>query len=205
MARTQSIRAKRVRFLLACAVALAMALAACSTNAPASASAVGQTETESSASQASGTSHAPSASPVIPPPGTVNEPRTIHLILRPSNDTQVSVGSLSGCTNTTSCQGDYRIGDDPLFDATTGEEVGTLVYVEFVVKTGDSLFHSPGNTITLTGRGQIVFSETLYDDGSGRPATGAILAGTGEFLGATGSITSKSLPGSGDFVVTLTN
>ena len=130
--------------------------------------------------------------------------QTIHLTLRPSHDTQVSVGSLTGCTNTASCQGDYRIGDDPVFDAATGKEVGTLVYVEFVVLTGDQLYHSPANTITLTGRGQIVFTETLYDDGSGRPATGAIIGGTGEFLGVTGTVVSTSLQGTGDFVITIT-
>jgi len=142
---------------------------------------------------------------MAPPPGTVEEPQTIHLILHPSSDTYVPVGALTGCTNSTSCQGDYRIGDDPLFDAASGKQVGTLVYVEFVIKTGDSLFHSPANTITLTGRGQIVFTETLYDDGSGRPTTAAIIGGTDEFLGATGYVTSRSLPGSGDFVVTITN
>lgn len=45
---------------------------------------------------------------------------------------------------------------------------------------GDSLFHSPANTITLTGRGQIVFSETGY-------------------------AVSRSLRGSGDFVITISN
>jgi hypothetical protein len=83
------------------------------------------------------------------------------------------------------------------------------VYVEFLVDASDSLYHSPGNTITLTGRGQIVFSETLHDDGSGRPATGAIIGGTGEFLGATGFVISRSLSTGGDFggdfVITITN
>ena len=174
---THPFRAKGSRPAMVCVASLALALAACSAASP---------------------SASPSAS------GT-NQPQTIHVTLQPGNDTYVSVRSVTGCTNTTTCQGDYLIGDDLLFDAATGKQVGTLVYVEFVVDTGDTLFHSPANTITLTGRGQIVFSETLHDDGSGRPATAAITGGTGEFLGATGFVVSRSLSGHGDFVITLTN
>lgn len=147
--------------------------------------------------------------PTAPPaasPAATNLPQTIHLALHSAgNSVYVPVGSLTRCTNTTSCQGDYRLGVVPLVDAATNEEVGTLVYVEFVVETGDSLFHSPGNAIRLTGRGEIVFTETLYDDGSGRPATAPITGGTGEFLGATGFVVSTSLPTGGDFVITITN
>ena len=50
----------------------------------------------------------------------------------------------------------------------------------------------------------MVFSELLHDDQSGRPAIGAILGGTGEFTGATGYVTSRSLGGYGDFVITIT-
>lgn len=79
------------------------------------------------------------------------------------------------------------------------------MYVEFVVDTGKGLFHSPGNTIRLAGRGDIVFTETLYDDGSGRPATAAITGGTGEFFGAKGFVVSTSLPTGGDFVITISD
>ena len=177
MTPTQPIRAGRSRFVVAALTTLTLALAACSGANP---------------------SASPSAS-------GANGPQTIHLTLRPGNDSYVSVRSVTGCTNTTSCQGDYLIGDDLLFDAATGKQVGTLVYVEFVVDTGDTLFHSPANTITLNGRGQIVFSETLYDDGSGRPATAAIIGGTDEFLGVTGFVISRSLSGRGDFVITINN
>ncbi len=177
MTPSQPSRDTCVPFFVACLATVALALAAC-------------TGPNLSASAA-----ASSAKP----------PQTIHLTLQPGNDTYVSVRSVTACTNTTSCQGDYLIGDDLLFDAATGKQVGTLVYVEFVVDTGDTLFHSPANTITLTGRGQIVFSETLYDDGSGRPATAAIIGGTDEFLGVTGFVISRSLSGRGDFVVTITN
>jgi hypothetical protein len=146
----------------------------------------------------------PTATPAASP--TADQPETIHLALHSAgNSVYVPVGSLTGCTNTTSCQGDYRLGVVPLVDAATDEDVGTLVYVEFVVETGDSLFHSPGNAIRLAGRGKIAFTETLYDDGSGRPATAPITGGTGEFLGATGFIVSTSLPTGGDFVITITN
>ena len=174
---TRPIRAEGSRPVMVCLATVALALAACGGASP---------------------SASPSAS------GT-DQPQTIHLTLRPGNDTYVSVRSVTGCTNKTSCQGDYLIGDDLLFDAATGKQVGTLVYVEFVVDTGDTLFHSPANTITLTGRGQIVFSETLYDDGSWRPATGAIIGGTDEFLGITGFVISRSLSGRGDFVITINN
>jgi len=172
---TRTIHATRASIVLVCTATVALALAACG-----------------GASQ----SASPSAS-------GANGPLTIHLRLKPTSDTYVSVGSLSGCTG--SCQGDYLVGNDPLFDATTNKQVGTLVYVEFLVDPGDRLFHSPGNTITLTGRGQIVFSETLHDDQSGRAATGAILGGTDEFLGATGFVISRSTPVGGDFVITITN
>jgi hypothetical protein len=138
----------------------------------------------------------------LPPPAY--RAQTIHLTLQPSGDQEIWVDrAVTGC-RTEYCQGDYRLGDDPLFDAGSGKQVGTLAYVEFVVTTDDPLWLSPANTITLEGRGQIVFSELLHDDQSGRPATGAILGGTGEFTGATGDVTSRSLRGSGDFVITIT-
>jgi hypothetical protein len=206
MTLAQPFPVSHAQTLVSIGATLALALAACSSSPTASPSASvrGSPAAEPTASQAQTPSPSASAYPVIASPGAIGQSQTIHLTLRPGNDTYVPVGSLTGCTNKSSCQGDYLIGDDQLFDATTGKEVGTLAYVEFVVKTGDTLFHSPANTITLTGRGQIVFSETLYDDGSGRPATGAITGGTGEFLGATGEVVSRSLRGSGDFVITIT-
>jgi hypothetical protein len=202
------------RLAVACLATLSLALAACgSANPTASptASVNSSTGAEPSASMAASVTHsaivsqAPSASPApAASPAAASQPKTIHLILHPSSDTNVHVGSLTGCTDVTPCQGDYRIGNDPLFDAATGKQVGTLVYVEFAVATGTNLFYSPADTITLTGRGQIVFTETIYDDGTGRPVTGAIIGGTDEFLGATGYVTSTSLPNKGDFVITIT-
>ena len=212
MTHTQPIRATHARFLVACLATLALAIAACGSVSPSaspSASVISGTAAEPSVSQAPSVSpaptnsQAPSASPVIASPAAANQPTTIHLILHPSSDTQVHVGSLTGCTEGT-CRGDYRLGDDPLFDAATGKQVGTLVYVEFAL-TEASLYYSPADTITLTGRGQIIFTETIYDNGTGQSVKGAIIGGTDEFLGATGYVISTSLPNKGDFVITITN
>lgn len=143
------------------------------------------------------------ASPVTAPTPapTTLLPETIHLILHADNDT---TGSLEGCTNWPSCQGDYMLGYDPLFDAATGEQVGTLAYECFLVDTASTLFHCPGNTITLLDRGQIVFAEAIEHEPDKPPAISPISGGTGEFLGATGTVTARVLPdGTGDFVITF--
>jgi hypothetical protein len=181
LVRTRLIRTRRTR-LLAGLATLALALAACGVAATPMPTA------------------APTAAPTAPAPAAASQPQTIHVIEHATNVSQVRVGSLSGCSNTTSCQGDYIVGDDPLADAVTGKEVGTLAFECFVVTTGDTLYHCPGITITLTGRGQIVFTE-FYWDGVTRPETSPITGGTGEFLGATGTVTSQR---GGDFVITLT-
>jgi hypothetical protein len=60
--------------------------------------------------------------------------------------------------------------------------------------------------MTLTGRGQIVFDETVYIGGPWYPKPWPIIGGTGEFLGATGSVASPkdSTWPYGDFVITIT-
>jgi hypothetical protein len=148
--------------VVACLATAALALAACSSaNPPAS----------PSPSAESGTEATPTATPTLRVAAALARTRRHTaarrqpaaddpLILHPSSDTEISVRSQTGC-NTEYCQGDYRLGDDPLFDAATGKQVGTLVYVEFVVTTADPLWLSPANTITLEGRGQIAFSEAL--------------------------------------------
>jgi hypothetical protein len=188
--------ALRVAFIVATLSILALALGACTGVQPAS-----PPRTASPSPIAAAT---PSSSPVTEPRATVAavaaEPQTIHLIELPTNVGAVRVGSLTGCTNVTSCQGDYLVGYDPLEDAVTGEEVGTLAFECFIVDTGDTLYHCPGITVTLTGRGQIVFTE-FYWDGVTRPETSPISGGTGEFLGATGTVTSQR---GGDFVIEIT-
>jgi hypothetical protein len=132
--------------------------------------------------------------------GAVNL-RTIYLVEHPANLSHVQVGTLTGCTSTSGCQGDAIVGDDPMFDAATGAEVGRIMFECFLVDPGSGLFHCPGITIELDGRGQVVFSEKF--DGSRQ--TSPITGGTGEFLGVTGTVT-DFLPsnGNGDFVFTIT-
>ena len=111
---------------------------------------------------------APSATP-RPAPATGGL-QTIHLIEHPTNLTAVPVASLTGCTNMTSCQGDSVVGYDPMFDAETGKEVGALAFECFIVDAGDTLYHCPGITLTLTGRGAIAFTELFWPDRGQRQA-----------------------------------
>lgn len=64
----------------------------------------------------------------------------------------------------------------------------------------------PANTISLTGRGQIVFDETFYLGGPWNPDPWPIVSGNGESLGASGSVTSPgdSTWSYGDFVISVT-
>jgi hypothetical protein len=141
------------------------------------------------------------------PSSSANQPQTIHVLEPARNVTVVSVGSLTGCTSTTGCEGDYVLGDDPLLDATTRKEVGSLLFECFRVDAGTSLFHCPGNTILLIGRGRIVFTEDVHF-APGYPLDfWPITGGTGEFLGATGTVTSpadSTYTEGGDFVITIT-
>ncbi|MEO6059727.1 MAG: hypothetical protein ABIQ05_07150 [Candidatus Limnocylindria bacterium] len=95
---------------------------------------------------------------------------------------------------------------DPLLDATTREEVGSLLFECFRIDTGSSLFHCPGNTITLTGRGQIVYTENVHFAPGYAPEEWPITGGTGEFHGATGFVTTpadSTYTEGGDFVITI--
>lgn len=192
----------------ACLLILALALGACTAaNSPAtpSASTVGASAATSSsptlsASASQSAVATPSVGPVTASLVATLQPQTIHLIEHPNNVGHVQVGSLTECAGASGCQGDYLVGDDPMFDATTGKQVGTLMFECFLVDPGSGLFHCPGITIELTGRGQIVFTEKF--DGSSQ--TSPITGGTGEFLGATGTVTAMLPPsGNGDFVITI--
>jgi len=141
------------------------------------------------------------------PSSKANGPQTIHVLEPARNVTQVSIGSLTGCTRTEGCQGDYVLGDDPLLDAVTKKEVGSLLFECFEVDSSTSLFHCPGNTISLTGRGQIVYTEDVHFAAGYALDKWPITGGTGEFLGATGYVTSpadSTYTGGGDFVITIT-
>ena len=95
------------------------------------------------------------------------------------------------------------VGYDPLFDVATGKQAGMLAYECFLVDVGSTLYHCPGMTITLNGRGQIVVTEVIQHEPGKPPAVAPITGGTGEFLGATGTVTAKVLSGSGDFVIAI--
>ena len=113
MTETHSIRGKRAPILLTGLATLGITLAACG-----SAASVSQTLPPTVAPAATliatptPTTAVPAATPV--PALAASEPQPIHLILRAVNDT---LGSLEGCANAGTCQGDYMIGDDPLLDA----------------------------------------------------------------------------------------
>src|SRR3989304_941316 len=62
--------------------------------------------------------------------------------------------------------------------------------VRSLIAPDQNLYHCPANTVTLTGRGDIVFDETVSLDGHPFPEPWPIVSGTGEFLGATGSVES---------------
>lgn len=201
MTATQPIRAKRAPILLTGLATLGLTLAACG-----STTSVPQTLPPTVAPTATliatptPTTAVLAATPV--PAAAASQPatQTIHVILHAVNDT---VGSLPGCSGSGPCQGDFMVGYDPLFDA-GNKEVGTFAYECFLVDVASFRYHCPGATITLTGRGLIVFTELIEHEIGKPPAVSPITGGTGEFLGATGTVTAKVLSGKGDFVVSIT-
>lgn len=202
MTSTQPIRAKRAPILLTGLATLGLTLASCG-----SAASVPQTlpptvtATANLIAAPTPTTAVLAVTPMPAAAASQPETRTIHLILHAVNDT---VGSLPGCSGSGPCQGDFMVGYDPLFDADTGKEVGTFAYECFLVDVASFRYHCPGVTITLTGRGLIVFTELIEHETGKPPAVSPITGGTGEFLGATGTVTAKVLSGEGDFVVSIT-
>lgn len=145
-------------------------------------------------------------------PLAANQPQTIHVLEDPGEFTFGHVGSLTGC-KAGDCQGDTMIGRSRMLDAATHKIVGAFLVDCFLIDPGQKLYHCPANTITLTGRGQIVFTETLLWGGGGAGqdtwstwAPWPIIGGTGEFSGATGVVDSPadSTWSAGDFVITFT-
>lgn len=201
----QPIRALRPGILVAGMAILGLALGAC-TSANPSASAPASAGSSTGAAPSGSQAPAVSQAPLVGSFGA-NESQTIHVFEPGKNVTLVPVGTLTGCTSTAGCQGDYVLGDDPLLDATTRHEVGRLLFECFRVDVGSTLFHCPGNTIILAGRGQIVYTEDVhFVSGYGPPDVWPITGGTGEFLGATGFVTSpadSTYTEGGDFVITV--
>ena len=147
-------------------------------------------------------------SPAGATPSGTPASQTIHVVEPAKNFSQVSVGSLTGCTNAAGCQGDYILGDDSLYDATTGDEVGRFLFECFNVDPATKLFHCPGNTIALTGRGQITYTEDVHFAAGYPLDVWPITGGTGEFLGVKGTVTSpadSTYTDGGDFVITIVN
>jgi hypothetical protein len=149
---------------------------------------------------------APSVAPQSLVPAAAGQPQTIHVLEYPHHWARVHVGSLSECKGTP-CLGDYLVGRSSLSDATTKKTVGTLVTECFIVDAASGEYHCPSVMITLTGRGKIVFSEDPFIGANTASASEdmPIIGGTGEFLGATGSVASpaNSTAEYGDFVITI--
>jgi hypothetical protein len=210
------VRAKQAPALVALIPALLLTACVPARSSPAGSVAAAATAFPSPAStvvarSARPTVARPSSSPVTAPPLEANQPQTIHVLEEPGKFTFGHVGSLTGC-NAGDCQGDTMIGRSRMLDAATHEVVGAFLVDCFLIDPGQKLYHCPANTITLTGRGQIVFTETLLWGGGGAGqdtwATWApwpIIGGTGEFLGATGTVDSPadSTWSAGDFVITI--
>lgn len=194
---------------LACLATLAFALAACSdTSQSAGAAAAAGTASPSPAPTLVAKSAAPTlAKPTPRPVSTLPPPahraQTIHVLEDPVSFRTVSV---AGCTSTAGCEGDQLIGTSRMLDADSRVVVGSFSVTCVLVDPDQNLFHCPTNTVTLTGRGDIVFDETVSLDGHPFPEPWPIVSGTGEFLGATGSVESPddSTWSYGDFVITIT-
>ena len=130
--------------------------------------------------------------------------RIVHIQEHVTNATYVPVYTLVGGAGPSS-QGDYIAFDDPIFDPQTGQQVGHDTGVCTLVDVATQIYTCPDVTFILTGRGQIAAGGLA--DGTGKPTTGAILGGTGEFHGATGEVRLQILDGGAvdDFVFTLSN
>jgi hypothetical protein len=146
-------------------------------------------------------SPAPTAAPTLPP--AAHRPQTIHVLEDPIGFTTVPV---PGCTSRLGCKGEKFTGRAVMLDAVTRKAVGMFQVACVLVDPSTGLRHCPANTITLTGRGSIVFDETFYLGGTWYPKPWPITSGTGEFLGAIGSVASPkdSTWLYGDFVITIT-
>lgn len=128
--------------------------------------------------------------------------RTIHIQEHVSNATYVPVYTLVGGSGP-STQGDYIAADDPIFDPNTGQQVGHDAGICTLVDVATQIYACPDVTFIFTGRGQIAAGGLF--DGTGNRTTGSILGGTGEFRGASGTVTIQALDGGtvDDFVFTL--
>jgi hypothetical protein len=113
---------------------------------------------------------------------------SIHVIEHAINVSYVPVGSLSGCTSKTGCQGDYTVFDDPLFAAGSQQQVGHIAGQCFLVNVSTALFQCPGVLFEITGRGTISSNGAFDGSGKNRTTFATIDGGTGDFVGAEGTV-----------------
>lgn len=183
------------------AATLALAFGACSGVRPPSSPLAGVSWPEPSASRAP-TQAKPTAPPVptLPPPA--HRAQTLHVLEQPLAFHTVAV---TGCTSAAGCEGDRLIGNSQMLDADAQEVVGDFEVKCVLLEPAKNRYHCPANLITLYGRGEIVFDETFNLGGPWSPVPWPIISGTGEFLDATGSVTSPedSTWSYGDFVITV--
>lgn len=183
------------------AVTLALALGACSAASPTS-----SPPTSVAAAEASVSPAPPLAKPASRPVATLPQPahraQTLHVLEDPIAFHTVAV---AGCTSAAGCEGEQLIGRSRMLDADTFEVVGDFDVKCVLLDPSKNSYHCPANTITLFGRGDIVFDETFNLGGPWNPVPWPIISGTGEFLEATGSVASPedSTWPRGDFVIAI--
>jgi hypothetical protein len=193
MVRGKPIRPTPALVLVGWLGALALTLAACTAGGAPSSTPTGPTPTLGAPSSTS--------VPTLPPPA--HRPQTIHVLEEPLAFQTVTA---TGCTSPKRCKGDQLIGTSRMIDADTRATVGSFSVECLLLDPDTDLYHCPANAILLTGRGQIVFDETVNIGGQWNPVPWPITSGTGEFLEATGSVTSPkdSTWPYGDFVISIT-
>jgi hypothetical protein len=184
---------------------MALLLAACATarSSPAESVAAAGTASPRATSIATSTAAARSPSPTPRPlPTAAHRPQTIHVIEEFIDGANIPI---RGCTTTGGCVGDQLKGRSYTLDAATDENVGELIFKCIMTDPSRNLYDC-AIAITLTGRGQIVYDETVVIGGNGPQGPWPIISGTGEFLGATGSVSipADSTCGCGNFVIAIT-
>jgi hypothetical protein len=95
--------------------------------------------------------------------------------------------------------------NNPDVDPTTGKTVGYDLGECTLANPSTQLYTCANVQFVLTDRGQIAAGGMYY--GSGEPASGPILGGTGEFTGARGTYRVQAFDGGtiNDFIFTLCN
>jgi hypothetical protein len=123
---------------------------------------------------------AQTAVPTPPPP--------IHVLEDPVDFAKIPVPTGGDC-KTQPCIGEQLVGHSRLLDAATKEVIGTFLVDCELIDPAASLYLCPDNVLNLTGRGQITYVQIFrFVHGAVQDAY-PITGGTGEFLGAVGTVT----------------